>query len=358
MIPFGFKDSDYSAESRDGRLDRRPTTQRTDQLLVRSAVEQSLPGTGHGLWGNYDEPPHKKDRSMLTNQRRGFTLVELLVVIAIIGVLIALLLPAVQQAREAARRSQCRNNLKQIGLGMQTYHASHGRFPPGYLYAPNPQGNGKGFGWAAMLLPFVEQRAIYDRFEWNLPLWHDTNRPPREVHLSGYLCPSDGFSASEFVRMGSIPERYAMACYVASFGPPDLDEDQEQRDGLFSRNSATRAQDVRDGLSNTFLAGERVNGPFRTNGSHGVHFEYETAWSGAIRDTDDRTDDHGHMVLFQTGHTPNHPLSDDRDISSAHITLAQFVMADGSVRSVGENIEFRLYESLGTRAGGEPIKEF
>jgi prepilin-type N-terminal cleavage/methylation domain-containing protein len=295
---------------------------------------------------------------MHSYRRRAFTLVELLVVIAVIGVLIALLLPAVQQARETARRAQCRNNLRQIGLAMHAYHASHGRFPPGYLYRASPQGNAKGFGWASLILPMVEQQALHGRFDWNRPLWDNVNLPAREVHLSVYLCPSDGYSQREFVRMGNVPERYAMGCYVASFGPPDLDDDQEQRAGMFSRNSATRTADVKDGLSNTLFAGERVNGPFRTSGSHGVHFEYETAWSGAIRDSDDPTDDHGHMVLFQTGHTPNHPQSDDRDISSAHITLAHFAMADGAVRAVADTIDQRVYESLGTRAGGEPVREF
>ena len=82
------------------------------------------------------------------------------------------------------------------------------------------------------------------------------------------------------------------------------------------------------------MVGERENGPFRLAGSHGDHFEYETTWAGAVRDIDDASDDHGHMVLFQTGHTPNHPRSDDRDVSAPHRGLAQFLFCDGSVHAI------------------------
>jgi hypothetical protein len=158
--------------------------------------------------------------------------------------------------------------------------------------------------------------------------------------------------------MGPAPEKYAMACYVASYGPPDLDEFQEKREGMFSRNSSTRASDVRDGLSNTLMAGERVNGPFRRAGVHGPHITYETTWAAAVREWDDPLDDHGHMVLFQTGNTPNSPSSDDRDVSAPHIGFAQFLLGDGSVRSIGESINFAVYQALSTRAGGEVIGEY
>lgn len=292
-------------------------------------------------------------------RRRGFTLIELLVVIAIIGVLVALLLPAVQQAREAARRTQCKNNLKQLGLALHAYHDSLRAFPSGYTYRMGTQmENAAGFGWGMMLLPYLDQANLYQQFNFKVPVWDPLNETPREQHLLAFLCPSDPVSSGQYVEMGMLPELYAMGCYVASFGPPDLDADQEQRSGMFSRNSSTQIRDVTDGLSNTLMCGERVNGPFRTVGAHGVHVTYETTWAAAVRQWDDPTDDHGHMVLFQTGHTPNSALSDDRDVSAPHVGIAQFLLGDGSVRAIGESINFAVYQSLSTRAGGEVIGEY
>ena len=295
-------------------------------------------------------------------RRSAFTLIELLVVIAIITVLISLVLPAVQQAREAARRVQCRDHLKQFGLALHNYVSTHNILPPGYTYKPDtssaPVSNGSGFGWGAMILPFLEQTALYQQFDWNVPLHAAANQQARERPLPIFICPADYFSTMGFVEMGPTPERYAMASYAGSFGPPDLDVNQEQRLGIFSRNSATRMGDVTDGLSQTLMCGERMNGPFRNGGAHANHFSYETAWAGAIRDWDEPDDDHGHMTLFQTGHVPNYPLSDDRDVSAPHIGYANFLLGDGSVRGISENVDILLYKSLSTRASGEPIGEY
>jgi prepilin-type processing-associated H-X9-DG protein len=176
---------------------------------------------------------------------------------------------------------------------------------------------------------------------------------PRERHLRIFLCPSDPKSRTGFVTMGA--DQFAMACYVASFGPADMDETQEDRRGVFSRNSQTRMADVTDGLSNTSLAGERVNGPFRGHGSHGVHVTYETTWIGAVREITGPADDHGHMVLFQTGHRPNAPDSDDRDVSAPHPQGAMFLFGDGSVHFLKESITLGVYQALSTRAGGEVV---
>ncbi|WP_459555770.1 DUF1559 family PulG-like putative transporter [Lacunimicrobium album] len=298
----------------------------------------------------------------LPMKRHAFTLIELLVVIAIIAVLVAILLPAVQQAREAARRTSCRNNMKQLGLTLHNYHDTHSVFPAGYYYAPAPGtppvANRLGASWGAMILPFIEQAALYDQFNWSLPIYDDANIIPREKHLQSFLCPSDTVSHDSHVKMGTTPEKYAMASYVASFGTPDLDETQDQRLGMFSRNSRTRFGDVTDGLSNTLLLGERENGPFRSAGVHGNHFEYETTWAGAVRDAEEADDDHGHMVLFQTGHTPNNPNSDDRDVSAPHRGYSNFGLGDGSVRGISESIDFGLYQGLGTISRSEVLGEF
>jgi prepilin-type N-terminal cleavage/methylation domain-containing protein len=295
-------------------------------------------------------------------KRRAFTLVELLVVIAIIGTLVALLLPAIQAAREAARKTSCRNNLHQIGVAMHNYEAAFGKLPPGYKYVSGSQGNALGYSWTAMLLPFMELQTMYDAFDFTKPIYDNINAAIREQHIGTLLCPTDDVSPTGFVEMGA--ERYAMACYVANFGTPDLDEDQEQKLGPsgpwgpFYRNSSTELKHLVDGLSHTLMAGERQNGPFRTSGSHGVHIEYETTWAGAVRDIDEHADDHGHMVLFQTGHTPNHPDSDDRDVSASHPGEALFLLCDGSVHSIREDIEQSLYSALGTMRGEETVAAF
>lgn len=305
----------------------------------------------------------------MKRSQHGFTLVELLVVIAIIGMLVALLLPAIQAARESARKSSCRNNLRQVGVAMHNYESARGKLPPGYLHAAGNQGNALGYSWGAMLLPFMELQSMYDTFDFKKPIYDNMNAAVREIHIPTLLCPTDDVSPSGFVEMGD--ERYAMACYVANFGSPDLDEDQEQNNpapadlfnragpwGPFYRNSQTKLKDITDGLTHTLMVGERQNGPFRTVGSHGVHIEYETTWAGAVRDIDDNTDDHGHMVLFQTGHTPNHPDSDDRDVSASHSGEALFLLCDGSVHSIDENIEESLYFALGTMNWDETVGEF
>src|SRR5438552_12589456 len=140
--------------------------------------------------------------------RRAFTLIELLVVVAIIGMLVALLLPAVQQAREAARRTQCKNNLKQIGLALHNYHDSHLTFPPAYLVQPNVDAimgtpnangdNGPGYTCLFMLLPYLEQSNLYNAFNINLPSWHAANAKPALTPLSVYRCPTDPGGANVY----------------------------------------------------------------------------------------------------------------------------------------------------------------
>jgi len=303
-------------------------------------------------------------------RNRGFTIIELLVVIAIIAILVSLLLPAVQQAREAARRSACKNNLKQLALALHNYESTYRVFPPGYIHKFGPSGtpeepaNHAGLAWGTMLLPQLEQSNLYSTFDSNVPVWDIVNLEPRETSLSVFLCPSDPYSDGNFVvRDDTIDpvERYAAASYAANWGPSDaivnLDDTPLQSQGVFYRNSATRFRDITDGLSNTLILGERTNGPLPGT-TAGGHSSFETAWPAAVREVFDPTDDHGHMVLFETQFRPNQIGTDDKGLSAPHEGIGQFALGDGSVRAISENIDEVIYNSLGTRAGGEVIGEF
>ncbi|MCA9088200.1 MAG: DUF1559 domain-containing protein [Planctomycetaceae bacterium] len=298
---------------------------------------------------------------------RGFTLIELLVVIAIIAILIALLLPAVQQAREAARRSACKNNLKQLALGVHNYESTHGVLPPGYLHKFGAgQANVMGFGWGVMLLPYIDQASLYEAFNFNVPAFDAVNLASREQHLSVFLCPSDSFSAGAYVvRDDTVvpPERYAAGSYAANWGPStaavNLDDTPTQSQGVFYRNSSTRFRDITDGLSSTLLLGERTNGPIPSSAPTTIgHTRFETAWASAAREVADVTDDHGHMVLFETQFRPNELDGDDKGLSAPHVGIGQFALGDGSVRAISENIDAGVYNALGTRASGEVVGEF
>jgi len=295
-----------------------------------------------------------------------------LVVIAIIGILVSLLLPAVQAAREAARQMSCKNNLKQMALALHNYESSHRRLPPGYIHRFGPSGssaqvaNHAGLAWGAMILPQLENTNLYRQFDPRIPIFNSFNLAARETHLSVYLCPSDSFSDDNYVVRDESTnpiEQYAAASYAANWGPStavvNLDDTPLRSRGVFYRNSNTGMRDITDGLSSTLAIGERTNGPIPlsqpTSGGHSV---FETAWSAAVRDIDDLPDDHGHMVLFETQFRPNQIDGDDKGLSAPHTGVAQFALCDGSVHASSENIDAAIYNALGSRAGGEVVGEF
>ncbi|MEC9091502.1 MAG: DUF1559 domain-containing protein [Planctomycetota bacterium] len=326
---------------------------------------------------------------------KGFTLIELLVVIAITGILISLLLPAVQAAREAARRTACKNNLRQLIIGMHNFESTLDRFPPGYAYIPGNQfpnhpvyplpgfetANHYGHGWGTYILPFIEQDNLYSEIDLELPGFDPSNRIAREQHLSVFLCPTDSWSYENYVTRddSTTPvERYAAASYCANWGPASgvLDTPTDESDDLnldvtpddslgpFFRNSRTTFGQVRDGTSNTIAIGERTNGPIVDIRGVPVgippHPNFENVWFGAIRDIDAPDDDHGHMVLFDTEYAPNRVVGSgagaDRGVSAPHRGLAQFAFLDGSVHTLSNAIDLQVYRALSSINRGEIVQ--
>jgi type II secretory pathway pseudopilin PulG len=288
------------------------------------------------------------------------TLIELLVVIAIVAVLIGLLLPAVQQAREAARRTACKNNLRQIAIALHNYHDVHGTFPPGYIQDDlNDPYQHTGFGWGTMLLPFVEQSTLYQTLNFESPTLP-------KVALTGWQCPSDprieGLAAWNNSAWGisGVPPKMrlrdnfvgfaAKASYVGNYGSNPLSS--QPGDGILFGNSSVRLRDMMDGSSATFAAGERSmeTGPAVWAG---VHYNQVTAFSGT---TTAETDD-GHFVLASTGAAlPVAP--DGHGFDSAHVGGLHMLIGDGSVRFVGENIDATTWNNLGNRSDGSVLGSF
>jgi prepilin-type N-terminal cleavage/methylation domain-containing protein len=197
--------------------------------------------------------------------RRGFTLVELLVVIAIIGILLALMLPAIQSARESSRRTHCSNNLKQMGIALHHYHDALGSFPPGYLAAV-PYNNADhdtspGWGWSSLMLPYAEQLSLANKLDYGLPIEHPVNAAGIAVALPIYLCPSDAYPGASFTvtdANGIALATVGPSSYAACVGGDESAADGPTGLGVFYRNSRVRAADIRDGLSTTVMVGERA----------------------------------------------------------------------------------------------------
>ena len=298
--------------------------------------------------------------------RRGFTLIELLVVIAIIAILIALLLPAVQQAREAARRTQCKNNLKQLGLALHNYHDTHRCFPSGWIAVNNGVHNAhdglNGAGWGAMILPFMDQSPLYNRFNPNLAIHDPANILFISEVLPTWQCPSDPkpdvWSIEEEGNPGTVLADLPTANYIGSFGTEELDgcenapgtapvaaNGQCIGDGMFFHNSRVRMRDITDGTTNTYMLGER-----RTD----IQAGWYSTWPGMVAEGEEAFQ----RILGSADHVPNSPAAHFDDFSSHHVGGSQFCLGDGSVRFISENIDHGLYQALATIKGGEVVGEF
>jgi prepilin-type N-terminal cleavage/methylation domain-containing protein/prepilin-type processing-associated H-X9-DG protein len=296
-------------------------------------------------------------------RRRGFTLIELLVVIAIIAVLVALLLPAIQQAREAARRTQCRNHLKQLGLALYNYHGTCNVFPPGYVSGATYPATSNGWGWCAQLLPQLDQSALYNSLNFSAPVENAANLPGVATHLPFLFCPSDLTGAgtlaiSDAAGNVMIPAA-GVSSYAVTVGDDSCEADAMTGNGAFYRNSRTRMADLLDGASTTVLAGERA-------------FAYvQGAWCGAPQGATVRAGTlnpwqqatAASPVFVQVHNNWINIMTDSDggldDFSSLHQGGAQFLFADGSVRFIpsitSDGPQRRAFWAMGTRAGGEVV---
>jgi len=283
---------------------------------------------------------------------RGFTLVELLVVIAIIGVLVGLLLPAVQAAREAARRVQCMNNVRQIGLALTNYESANQRFPSGWV--DWRQTTKPGWSVSAAVLPYMEQSNVINRLDMNFPIDANVNKPFLQTVIPSFICPSDpalpvfdlgadsGQDEDGNIDLGPKLFPIARSNYVGVFGTLEIDDSPYRGDGVFFGNSFIRMRDMIDGVSNTIVFGERGS---KLGGS---------LWHGYISDAAGAPA----RFLGSTDHTPNSSEGHFDDFSSYHTGGTHFILGDCATKYISNSIDLEVYQALATRAGGEIPNSF
>lgn len=296
--------------------------------------------------------------------RRAFTLVELLVVLAIVGLLVALLLPAVQMARESARKSQCGNNLKQIGLALHGHLDQHKRLPAGYTSGELPDGDdaGPGWSWAARLMPFIEQQALHDQIVFEAPVESVLMEDVRLASVESFVCPSDGL----FVPIVDIPEKLthrvicpmAGASYVGSAGTVRVTCKvcRDRFDGVFGRNRPIGLREITDGLSKTIAVGERSG--FWSNPAlwgvvpksiildHQQEGKY-AAGPGYVLGTTFKDGFNIESIPLDI----NEELTFAESYGSQHPGGSHFTFCDGGVRFVWKDTEAGIMNTISTRGG-------
>jgi len=302
---------------------------------------------------------------MGSGNRHGFTLVELLVVIAIIGILIGLLLPAVQAAREAGRRAQCSNNLKQIGLALHSYHSSHSVLPFASDWPHNETGT-----WASAILPHIELQSHYELFDFDHSLKAPENKQAVTTPVRAFICPSDPEGDEPVMdrRCGSNPSPCTVSWYQVCMGPTEPDRctfcskdyccqgshygtPQSSNGfpsftGIFGRHpTSMRLEDIKDGTTTTIMVGETLPG----HSIHNVAFGSNFPMCGT----------HIPLNWMEGRDAPRthggQPHNRVQGYKSLHPRGANFVMADGSVHYFDEFIDYKLYNELGTREGNEIV---
>lgn len=320
-----------------------------------------------------------------STRRRGFTLIELLVVIAIIAVLIALLLPAVQQARESARRTQCKNNLKQLGIAMHGYHDSFLGFP----MAKGSGGGSSSIPAQARILPYIDQVPVYQQIDWNVGPTNVNNAVPYAFTVPAYRCPSDADSMQAVAGgRNNYYTNYGTGVVNSLPGTTvgSTNYGQPMPDGPIFQQSCVNVGDILDGTSSTVLMSERCLG----DGSNGIstrrtdtyqpgvypNDKFEALTMCRATNTADLTKQgksNGGVSWLSADHTTTyyHHILPPNDLScmyppqristtanSRHVGGVHSLLCDGSVRFISENIDVGVWQALGSRKGSEVVSNF
>jgi prepilin-type N-terminal cleavage/methylation domain-containing protein len=327
-------------------------------------------------------------RAPLAGSRRAFTLLEILFVVAIIGIMISLLLPAIQAARETARRHTCANNLCQLVIATHNYAAVHGVLPPGTIEPSGPVQNrpvGYHLGWVIQILPFIEQGTVYDQIDFSVGAYHAKNARMRRLHLAVFNCPSSR-------RWGSAARGSYAGCHHNVEAPIDVDNH-----GVLFLNSVVGWRDIPDGRPQTIFLGERLDsaldlgwisgtrstlrntgtpinctstagGPLAMIADLGAvgwlplaapkpvrTADYVTRPMWHLPDVDDSAPEHEYQPSPLPNGTP--PALVVGGFESHHVGGAQFAFGDGSVRFLSQDIDIVTYQRMGHRADGELIDD-